>query len=66
MKAGPGKLRAELRRAVADYIGSEGCDCCEGPDHRGAHLDRLAKLLDVPPYADGSGWDFGQFEGGAK
>lgn len=54
------KELAELRRAVADYIGSEGCSCCEGHDHK-EHAARLAKLLRVPRYDDGSGYDFPSF-----
>lgn len=27
------KLRSELRTAIADYMDSEGCGCCQGRDH---------------------------------
>lgn len=47
----------QIRRAVAKYIASEGCDCCRGRSHD-KDADRLAKLLDIPPYSDGSGYDF--------
>ena len=47
----------EVRKAVADYIGSEGCACCEGSDHK-KHQDKLGELLGVPLYDDGSGYDF--------
>lgn len=50
----------EIRTAVADYMYSEGCSCCEGNDH-GEHKARLGKLLKVPPYSDGSGYDFSKF-----
>ena len=40
------KERAVLRQAVADYLGSEGCSCCEGDAH-GEHRERLAKLLGI-------------------
>ena len=53
--------RIELLRAVADYIGSEGCSCCRGDDHD-VHQERLAKLLGVPKYRDGSGYDFSRFK----
>lgn len=55
------KLRKELRRAVADYMRSEGCSCCEGLDHDD-HKERIAKLLNVRKYPDGSGYDFGPYE----
>ncbi len=54
--------RNELRRALADYIMSEGCSCCRD---KGAHekaAARLAKLLRVPKYGDGSGFDFLKFK----
>lgn len=51
------KERDELRRAVADYKQSEGCSCCQGA-HHAEHEARLAKLLRVPKYMDGSGYDF--------
>jgi len=54
------KLRAELRQAVADYISSEGCGCCESNDHS-KHAEHLAKLLNVPKYADNSGYDFNKY-----
>lgn len=52
-----GKFRREVRQAVADYIASEGCSCCEGHDHKD-HKDALGKLLNVKKYSDGSGYDF--------
>ena len=52
--------RALLRAAVAQYMSSEGCSCCEGPDHD-EHKAVLAKLLHVPPYGDGSGYNFGKY-----
>jgi hypothetical protein len=50
-----------IRRAVADYISSEGCHCCEGSDH-GEHYAELGRLLGAPQYDDGSGYDFSQFQ----
>jgi len=55
------RFRRLLRQAVADYVGSEGCRCCEGADHS-EHQERLARLLGVPRYADGSGYNFRRFE----
>jgi hypothetical protein len=50
-----------LRRAVADYMWTEGCGCCEShPEHQEAAA-KLAALLEVPPYKDKSGYDFQRF-----
>lgn len=49
-----GSLLAVVRQAVADYIYSEGCSC-NSHDEDAA---RLAKLLKVKKYSDGSGYDF--------
>lgn len=53
--------RNRLRRAVANYMQSEGCCCCS--DYEQHQLDRgvLAKLLRVPMYKDGSGYDFTRY-----
>ena len=51
----------KVRRAVADYISSEGCSCCRGSKHD-EHKAELAKLLRVPKYDDDSGFNFGHFE----
>ena len=53
-------FRAKVRQAIADYMSSEGCDCCRGADHD-KHAEVLAKLLKVPKYSDSSGHDFGRF-----
>lgn len=42
----------EIREAIADYIRSEGCMCCEDDDHD-KHKERLAKLLNIPKGSDG-------------
>jgi len=52
---------ALIRRAVADYMRSEGCGCCENTYEHVKHAERLAELLDVPIYDDASGYDFAQF-----
>lgn len=49
---------AEIRRAVADYMSSEGCSCCRNEDAHKEHAAKLAKLLRVEQYRDGSGYDF--------
>jgi len=51
----------ELRQAVADYMRSEGCSCCRDIDAHERHAERLAKILNVPRYSDGSGFDFAKF-----
>ena len=55
-------FRKELRQAVADYMRSEGCSCCQNIEAHKEHEERLAKLLSVPMYPDKSGYDFGRFE----
>ena len=46
-----------IREAVANYMLSEGCSCCQGIDHD-EDGEVLAKLLNVKKYDDGSGYDF--------
>lgn len=58
--SGVDHLKGQLRTAIADYIRSEGCSCCRGKSHDDDQ-NRLAELLDVPQYEDGSGYDFYQF-----
>lgn len=53
--------RQAIRQAVADYIRSEGCDCCSNRDAHKEARNVLGKLLRVPKYADGSGYDFSKF-----
>ena len=59
------KLRAELRQAVADYMYSEGCSCCQAEAHE-KHAERLGKLLNVKKYDDGSGYNFSKHRTGEK
>ena len=56
------KFRAEVRRAVADYMRSEGCDCCRNVKAHDEAAARLAKLLLVQKYSDSSGFDFTRFQ----
>ncbi len=51
----------EVRRAVADYMRSEGCSCCRDTDAHELNAKRLAELLQVPAYEDGSGFNFHEF-----
>jgi hypothetical protein len=53
---------AELRRAVADYMASEGCSCCRDNQAHDRHTAELARLLNVPKYEDGSGYNFAHFK----
>ena len=52
---------AAMRTAVADYMRSEGCSCCRDVEAHEVNAARLAKLLDVPSYSDGSGYNFSLF-----
>lgn len=56
------KFKKELRQAVADYMKSEGCSCCQDIDAHKEHTKRLAKLLNVPMYSDKSGYNFSKFK----
>lgn len=52
---------ALVRAALANYMRSEGCGCCSDRDAHKEDEEVLAKLLDVEPYLDGSGYDFGKY-----
>jgi hypothetical protein len=52
---------ATIRQAVGDYMQSEGCSCCSDTEAHRKHKKRLAALLNVPIYRDGSGFDFERF-----
>jgi methionine aminopeptidase len=52
---------ADIRRAVAYYMLSEGCSCCRDIEKHKENTARLAKLLRVPKYSDGSGYNFVRF-----
>ena len=56
----------EVRQAVADYMRSEGCSCCRDTDAHEIHAQRLANILRVPRYSDGSGFDFSKFRTATK
>ena len=49
---------AEIRRAVADYMSSEGCSCCQDLDAHEKHKAVLGKLLRMKRYSDDSGYDY--------
>lgn len=56
------QLRRKLRAAIADYMANEGCTCCEDTKGHEAALERVAKLLNVKKYPDGSGYNFTPYE----
>lgn len=50
-----------IRQAIADYMASEGCSCCQNVVAHTEHKKRIAKLLRVPMYKDKSGYNFSKF-----
>jgi hypothetical protein len=56
------ELKAQLRTAIADYMISEGCSCCQDTEKHNEAAENIAKLLDVEPYEDGSGYDFYKYK----
>jgi len=56
------KFKIAVRQALADYISSEGCSCCQNIDKHNEAQAKLAELLNVPPYGDESGYDFVRFK----
>lgn len=55
------EINTRIRQAVADYMRSEGCSCCQNIEQHKEAERILAGLLDVPIYSDGSGYDFNRF-----
>ncbi len=53
------KETKEIRQALADYMQSEGCGCCENTEEHTKSKAQLAKLLKVPKYSDGYGYGYG-------
>ncbi len=51
-----------MRKAIADYMRSEGCSCCRDYDAHKKHEEQLGKLLNVKKYSDGSGYDFNKYK----
>lgn len=61
MKAKPQNHIREIRRALADYMHAEGCSCCRNVEAHEEAASRLAKLLRIPRYDDGDGFNFAKF-----
>lgn len=55
-------LRGKYSDDLEKYMKSEGCSCCQDTDAHKDHTKRLAELLKVPAYADGSGYEFHNFQ----
>lgn len=55
------KKMEAIRKAVAEYMLSEGCSCCRNIDAHEKNTAVLGKLLEVPMYVDESGYDFYRF-----
>ena len=53
--------KKEIRKLVADLIESAGCGCCRNDKVWEEAQEKLAELLNVPMYADKSGYNFGKF-----
>jgi hypothetical protein len=56
-----GSLLADIRQAVADYIATEGCSCCQDREGHEAAMKRLGKMLKMKKYDDGSGFDYSRY-----
>ena len=54
----------KLRQAIADYMWAEGCECCRDEDAHAIAAEKIAKMLDVDKYDDGSGYDFYKYRSG--
>lgn len=59
-------FKSQLRQAIADYMRSEGCSCCQNTEAHKIHEEQLAMLLNVPKYDDGSGYDFSKYQSEGK
>ncbi|MEK6879393.1 MAG: hypothetical protein AABY22_07295 [Nanoarchaeota archaeon] len=61
MKTSKNIMLSEIRTALADYIKSEGCSCCRNIDEHNIAEEKLGKLLKIPKFKDGSGYDFWKY-----
>jgi hypothetical protein len=55
------EFRRRVRAALANYMHSEGCSCCQNVEGHKEDEEVLAKLLKVKKYSDGSGYDFRRY-----
>jgi hypothetical protein len=55
------QFKAATREALANYMKSEGCMCCQDIVGHEEAAEALGEILDVPKYSDASGYDFLQF-----
>lgn len=56
------KFKRIVRKALAEYMQAEGCSCCRNSEEHAAAKAKLAKLLNVKKYEDGSGYDFARYK----
>lgn len=56
------EFKKQIRIAIANYMKSEGCDCCQNIHEHERHEEQLAKLLNVSKYSDNSGYDFSKYQ----
>ena len=55
------ELEVKLAQVKVHAVGiwcAKGCTCCEDTPAMELHETELAKLLDIAPYDDGSGYDY--------
>lgn len=62
MKPKPLKIGTQerniLRKAIANYMESEGCSCCRDNEKHDFNKEVLSILLSVKKYDDNSGYNF--------
>ena len=52
------QLTKQVREAFVMFWKAQGCSCCEDTDASDKYGSRLAELLNIPLYDDGSGVDY--------
>jgi hypothetical protein len=55
-------FKKQIRTAIADYISSEGCGCCQNVDAHKEHMSAIGKLLNMKKYSDKSGYDYSLYK----
>lgn len=48
----------KIRNAIADYMQSEGCECCRDSEAHDEAENRLGELLNIEKFPDDSGFDW--------